>query len=180
MTRQGSLVYYLAAWVCGSFFLSLAVWIHAAVRGGQPLFAPKGAADLLTIYFFCLAFGWFQSLLGGFLLRRFAIFTGSYEAWQWFIVGAVLWPIIILILDKIGGSATWGPNSANGAWTMFVTGAMIVRREGTWIAAPAGGLVGLVLFTINRAFTSRPEPEETPEKSTNREKIAPRKKKKRG
>jgi len=157
MTRRGSLVYYLTGWVCGSFLLAIAVWLHALARGGQPMFVSKGAADLLTIYFFCLTFGWFQSIFAAFFLRRIAIYAKFDRSWQWAITGAAVWPILIFALDKLGGSATWGPNSSNSGWTLFVLGAMIVRREAIWIAAPAGALAALVLFAVNRSFARSPE-----------------------
>lgn len=157
MTRRGSLVYYLTGWVCGSFFLAIAVWLHALARGGQPMFVSKGAADLLTIYFFCLTFGWFQSIFAAFFLRRIAIYAKFDKSWQWALTGAAVWPILIFLLDKLGGSATWGPNNSNSDWTMFVFGAMIVRREAIWIAAPAGALAAMVLFAVNRSFAPSPE-----------------------
>ena len=52
MTRQGTLAYYLAAWVIGCFIVSLLVWV-IAVASGQP---PR-AAMLLEMYFFALVFG---------------------------------------------------------------------------------------------------------------------------
>ncbi|MGO9642754.1 MAG: hypothetical protein ACLP1Y_15775 [Candidatus Acidiferrales bacterium] len=178
MTRRGSLVYYLTGWVCGSFFLAVAVWIHSLARGGQPLFVSKGAADLLTIYFFSLAFGWFQSIFGAFFLRRIAIYAKFDEPWQWFLTGAALWPLLIFLLDKIGGSATWGPDSSNSGWTLFILGAMIVRREAIWIAAPAGGLAALVLFAVNRSFAPRPEPDDATNQPSGKDNETERKRKK--
>ena len=152
MTRRGSLVYYLAGWVCGSFFLAMAVWLHAFALHAEKKFSSNAAAGLLTIYFFTLAFGWFQSIFAAFLLRRIAISAKFNQAWQWALTGAALWPLLIFVLDKIGDSMNWNPGNAEGGWTMFVSGAMIVSREGIWIAVPAGALAALVLFTVNRPF----------------------------
>jgi hypothetical protein len=160
MTRRGSLVYYLAGWVCGSFFLALAVWLHAYALHTQQKFSSNGAAGLLTVYFFTLAFGWFQSIFAAFFLRRIAIFAKFNAPWQWALTGAALWPLLILLLDKIGNSAHWSPDNSQSGWTMFVSGAMIVSREAIWIAAPAGALAALVLFTVNRSFAAAPETEE--------------------
>jgi hypothetical protein len=152
MTRRGSLVYYLAGWVCGSFFLAVAVWLHAFALHTQQKFSSNAAGGLLTVYFFTLAFGWFQSIFAAFFLRRIAIFAKFNQAWQWALTGAALWPLLIFILNKIGNSANWNPDNAEGGWTMFVSGAMIVSREAIWIAAPAGALAALVLFSVNRSF----------------------------
>jgi len=157
MTRRGSLVYYLAGWVCGSFFLAIAVWLHAYALHTQQKFSSNGAAGLLTIYFFTLAFGWFQSIFAAFFLRRIAIYGKFNAAWQWALTGAALWPTLIFLLNKIGSSANWSPDNSQSGWTMFVSGAMIVSREGIWIAAPAGALAALVLFTVNRSFLTIPE-----------------------
>jgi hypothetical protein len=157
MTRRGSLVYYLAGWVCGSFFLAVAVWLHAYALGTQQKFSSNGPAGLLTVYFFTLAFGWFQSIFAAFFLRRIAIFAKFDAPWQWALTGAALWPLLIFLLDKIGNSAHWSPDNSQGGWTMFVSGAMIVSREAIWIAAPAGALAALVLFTVNRSFMPVPE-----------------------
>ncbi len=35
MTRSGSLAYYLAAWICGCFFMSVLIWLKDLV--GAPL-----------------------------------------------------------------------------------------------------------------------------------------------
>ncbi len=56
MTRRGSLVYYLAAWVCGCFFASLVVWI-APQESRLSLEGFRGLRIFFFIYFLCLAVG---------------------------------------------------------------------------------------------------------------------------
>jgi len=179
MTRRGSLVYYLAGWVCGSFFLAVAVWLHAFAHHTERNFSSNAAAGLLTIYFFTLAFGWFQSIFAAFFLRRIAIFAKFNEAWQWAFTGAALWPLLIFILNKIGNSANWNPDNAEGGWTMFVSGAMIVSREALWVAAPAGALAALVLFTVNRSFLPSVDTSEAASEAPAADKKLQKKKKRR-
>src|SRR5215469_17925078 len=68
MTRRGSLAYYLAAWVCGCFFMALTIWLGNEVHPT----VPRSVALLLVTYFFSLMFGAVTSLLFGFFLRRAA------------------------------------------------------------------------------------------------------------
>jgi hypothetical protein len=152
MTRSGSLAYYLAAWICGCFFLALAVWAHAAAAGHSPLAGQSGASSLLTVYFFSLIFGFLDSILGGFLLRRVAIAAHFGRAWQWAVAGALLAPLEIFALARCGDAMLWQPGNIPSLWSFFVLAPMIVEREATWLAAPAGALAALVLYSIHKAF----------------------------
>jgi len=152
MTRSGSLAYYLAAWICGCFFLALAVWAHAAVTGHSLMRGSSGASNLLTVYFFSLIFGFLDSILGGFVLRRVAIAAHFRHAWQWALAGALLAPLEIFALARWGDAMLWQPGNMPSVWSFFVLAPMIVEREATWLAAPAGALAALVLYSIHKAF----------------------------
>jgi hypothetical protein len=152
MTRSGSLAYYLAAWICGCFFLALATWAHAAAAGHSLLHGASSASNLLTVYFFSLIFGFLDSLVGGFLLRRVAIAAHFQRAWQWAVAGAVLAPLEIFAFARWGDAMLWQPGNMPSVWSFFVLAPMIVEREATWLAAPSGALAALVLFSIHRAF----------------------------
>jgi hypothetical protein len=157
MTRSGSLAYYLAAWICGCFFLALAVWAHAAIAGHSPLAGSNGGArNLLTVYFFSLIFGCADSIAGAFVLRRIAIAARFRRAWQWALVGATLAPLEIFALARCGDAMKWQPGSVPSAWMFFVLAPMIVEREATWLAAPAGALAAMVLYSIHKAFGPKP------------------------
>ncbi|MGB6429270.1 MAG: hypothetical protein WBF06_01695 [Candidatus Acidiferrales bacterium] len=157
MTRSGSLAYYLASWICGCFFLALAVWAHAATGGHSPLHGSSGASNLLTVYFFSLIFGFLDSIIGGFLLRRVAIVAHFARAWQWAAAGAVLAPLEIYAFARWGDAMLWQPGNMPSVWSFFVLAPMIVEREAAWLAAPAGALAALVLFSIHKAFGPKPE-----------------------
>ena len=49
MTRHGSLVYYLASWICGGFFLTVAMFLQEKVSPSEMGIGPSGAgAAILT------------------------------------------------------------------------------------------------------------------------------------
>ena len=56
MTRRGSLIYYLTAWICGCFFMSLAIWIRDF--WGSTVTSPRSheAFGILFFYFYGLVF----------------------------------------------------------------------------------------------------------------------------
>jgi hypothetical protein len=157
MTRSGSLAFYLAAWICGCFFLALAVWAHAAAAGHATPHASSGASDLLTVYFFSLIFGCFDSILGAFVLRRIAIAAHFARLWQWAVAGALLAPLEIFLLARSGDAMKWKPGDIPSAAMFVVLAPMIVEREATWLAAPAGALAATVLFSIHKAFGPKPD-----------------------
>ncbi len=70
MTRRGSLAYYLAAWVCGSFFFAAARFI-AAPKSLDYLLTPDTRGFLAAV-FFILAYGWLFTLGLALLLRWLA------------------------------------------------------------------------------------------------------------
>jgi hypothetical protein len=156
MTRSGSLAFYLAAWICGCFFLALAVWAHAAAAGHATPHASSGASDLLTVYFFSLIFGFFDSILGAFVLRRIAIAAHFARLWQWAVAGALLAPLEIFALARWGDAMKWKPGDIPAVGMFFVLAPMIVEREAVWLAAPAGALAAMVLYSIHKAFGPKP------------------------
>ena len=155
MTRSGSLAYYLAAWICGCFFLALGVWAHAAAEGHALPAGPGGAGNLLTVYFFSLIFGFFDAIVGGFLLRRVAIAARFQRAWQWAAAGAVLAPLEVFALAHWGDAMKWKTGDMPSVGMFFTLAPMIVEREATWLAAPAGALAALVLYSIHKAFGAK-------------------------
>ncbi|MGB6545733.1 MAG: hypothetical protein WBE97_08925 [Candidatus Acidiferrales bacterium] len=152
MTRSGSLAYYLAAWICGCFFLALAVWAHAAAAGHATLHGSSGASNLLTVYFFSLIFGCVDSIIGGFVLRRVAIVAHFRNVWQWAAAGAVLAPLEVFALARWGDAMKWKPGDIPPVGMFFVLAPMIVEREAVWLAVPAGALAAMVLYSIHKAF----------------------------
>lgn len=159
MTRRGSLAYYLAAWVCGCFFMSATIWFSS-------LWLPtaRSVSDLLFVYFLYLMNGVLPMLLFGFVLRRAAKGMGLTHTWQWLVAGAVLTPALTALL---GMMSSW--HAVQGAgWRDWVSSYLLSTRANQvpprWmpvITAPAGAATAWVLFRIDRAF-SRPYSETTP------------------
>ncbi len=72
MTRHGTLAYYLAAWVCGCFFMSSAIFLRFALDPHRdiPLSLRGAIANFWLFTFVGLIFGVGISLAGSFLMRR--------------------------------------------------------------------------------------------------------------
>ena len=66
MTRRGSLIYYLTAWICGCFFMSLAIWTEGFVGRDGHLLRDRRSVWHLFFYFYGLVFGALAVLIGAF------------------------------------------------------------------------------------------------------------------
>lgn len=151
MTPRGSLAYYLAAWVCGCFFMAVTIWMASALHPIES----RTASLLLYLYFLSLMFGAIMSLLLGFLLRRLATEMGWKFTWHWLAGGAVLAPILTVLL----GAAASSHALQNSSWRnwIFIPLARTYLLNGgdRWaalLAAPAGAATAWVLFRVDRAF----------------------------
>ena len=158
MTRRGSLVYYLTAWVCGCFFVSLPVWLHLLHAGGAfPVSLVRHSAAFLLFYFYSLLFGFCGALLGAFLLRSIARVARWDRLWQWVLLGAALAPLLMLLLGWPGPRIPWS-DSAAGKWLSLVwAGPAVVVEQGLWLAVPAGAATAWLLHSIHRAFEQQPD-----------------------
>lgn len=150
MTRRGSLAYYLAAWVCGCFFMALTIWLSS-------LWLPtaRSVSDLLFVYFLYLMSGVLPMLLFGFVLRRIANGMHWAHAWHWLVGGAILAPALTALLGVMSSSQIF----QGGGWHDWIssyllsTSAIYVPPSWTSIVtAPAGAATAWVLFRIDRAF----------------------------
>src|SRR5579862_71414 len=91
MTRRGSLVYYLASWICGGLFLTVAMFLQEKASPTGMGIGPSGAgAAILTTYFLVLIFCAFLSVLFAFLLRRLMAWCHAENLWQWVLAGTIL------------------------------------------------------------------------------------------
>jgi hypothetical protein len=158
MTRRGSLIYYLTAWICGCFFMSLAIWTRD--RWGASVSSPRSreAFGVLFFYFYGLVFGALAVLIGAFILRRIMTLLKCKTPLHWAVAGAILAPILI------GGLGAWGVRV--GAQqrldprllSFLLLGPAMVVQAGWWLAIPAGAATGFLLCRVERAF--RPQPPE--------------------
>jgi hypothetical protein len=152
MTRRGSLAYYLAAWVCGCFFMSTTIWLSS-------LWLPsvRSVSDLLFVYFLYLMNGVLPMLLFGFVLRRAANGIGWNRTWQWIVGGAILAPALTALL---GMMSSWQIFQGTG-WRDWIYESLLassaIYTNPNWMAiitAPAGAATAWVLFRIDRAFAA--------------------------
>jgi hypothetical protein len=149
MTRSGTLAYYLAGWVIGCFVVSLLQWVGNALSGDF-----ETASDLLTTYFFCLAFGAVAILLFSFLLRRAMHPLGTHYIGVWFASGAALGLILIAGLIHV---QTRLISVQPGGFEAFLFGAVlkpadVLAGKNLWQAPVDGAVTGAVLCLVDRAF----------------------------
>ena len=160
MTQRGSLIYYLTAWICGCFFMSLAVWTQDLWRA--TVFNPRSrdAFGVLFFYFYGLVFGGLAVLIGAFLLRRIMTLLKCKTPMHWAVAGAILAPLLI------GGLGAWGVRVGAEQrleprlLSFLLLGPTMVVQAGWWLAIPAGAATGFLLCRVQRAFA--PQPPATP------------------
>src|ERR1700730_15090225 len=91
MTRRGSLVYYLASWICGGFFLTVAMFLQEkASPTGMGIGPSAAGAAIIITYFLVLVFCAFLSLVFAFLLRRLTGWFRAERLWQWVLASTIL------------------------------------------------------------------------------------------
>src|SRR5579864_4558507 len=161
MTRRGSLVYYLASWICGGLFLTVAMYLQERASPEGMGIGPTGAGPaIIMTYFLVLIFCAFLSVVFAFFLRLSMDWLHGESLWQWALAG------VILSLPM-----TWGVR-----WASRVTDAAGLQGAGRQIAVflflgvrgiaenhpflglPVAALNAAVLFLIHRAFAQKAEP----------------------
>ena len=148
MTRSGSIAYYLAAVVCGSFFFTLAHFLIGTDRGSDP----DWARAILFSFFLGTIFMCIPQIIAGFVLRRLAGPLHWTKAWHWAIGGAGVFLLVLIVLgiagtafDRVAAGSRIAPLGP------FVFG-QSTMRSGIWQTLSAGALTALVLFSVQRAF----------------------------
>ena len=163
MTRRGSLAYYLAAWICGCFFMSALIWVKDLTAGASfELITMRSAFGLLFFSFYGLILGAAAALLGAFLLRRLMTLVHWEYAWQWALAGGALAPILVGALGAWWRHATLAPVRAGPRWlSLLAFGPSVVLEAGLWLAIPAGAATAFVLYRVHRAFVLLAHPQES-------------------
>jgi hypothetical protein len=149
MTRRGTLVYYLAAWVIGCFVMAFLKWLGEALAG---IFQP--ASILLTTYFFSLIFGAIATLLFALLLRRSMRLLGTHALWAWFLGGAMLSFAEIFALIRAQNALLSIRSGAFGEilFAAVLEGAASLAGRNLWQAPVGGAITAVVLCLVDRAF----------------------------
>ncbi len=155
MTRRGSLVYYLASWICGGFFLTIAMFVQEKASPQGMGIGPTGAgAAILTTYFLVLIFCAFLSFLFAFLLRQAMSWLRAENLWQWALAGIILsLPITWAVRWASRATDAAGLEGAGRQVAVFLfLGVRGIAEHHALLALPVAALNAAVLFLIHRAF----------------------------
>jgi hypothetical protein len=160
MTRRGSLVYYLASWICGGLFLTVAMYLQERVSPEGMGIGPSGAgAAIIMTYFLVLIFCAFLSLVFAFLLRLSMRWLHAEHLWQWALAG------IILSMPMTWG-VRWASRATDAAGlqgagrqiaVLLFLGVRGIAERHALLGLPVAALTAAVLFLIHRAFAQKAE-----------------------
>ncbi|MFZ3329124.1 MAG: hypothetical protein WA197_00720 [Candidatus Acidiferrales bacterium] len=152
MTRRGSLIYYLAAWALGCFFMVVVVWCWDLLVVSHRDLLREATEGFLTLVVYGYLFGAPTALLFGLLLRRIMAALKCKTPLHWAGVGAILAPLVIVALGFASrGAAKVLPQEYVSVLFLLV-GSENILRVGWWLPIPAGAATGYYLGRIQRAF----------------------------
>ena len=160
MTRRGSLVYYLASWICGGLFLTVAMYLQeSASPEGMGIGPTSAGAAIITTYFLVLIFCAFLSFVFAFLLRLSMDWLHAQSVWQWVLAG------IVLSLPMTWG-VRWASRATDAAGfqgaarqiaVLLFLGVRGIAEHHALLGLPVAALTAAVLFLIHRAFSQKAE-----------------------
>jgi len=160
MTRRGSLVYYLASWICGGLFLTVAMYLQERAAPEGMGIGPSGAgAAIITTYFLVLVFCAFLSVVFAFLLRLSMDWLHAERLWQWVLAGGILsLPMSWGVLWASRATDAVGLQGAGRQIAVFLfLGARGIAERHALLGLPVAALTAAVLFLIHRAFSQNAE-----------------------
>ena len=160
MPRHGSLVYYLSSWICGGFFLTIAMFLQEKASPQGMGIGPTGAgAAILTMYFLVLIFCAFLSLVFAFLLRLSMGWLNAERFWEWALAGVVLaLPMMwgVRWASRVTDAA--GLEGAGRQVAVFLfLGVRGIAEHHALLALPVAAVNAAVLFLIHSAFVEKPQ-----------------------
>jgi hypothetical protein len=151
MTRSGSLAYYMAGVVCGSFFYTL---VHFVADFGNRASNGVWGRDILLAFFLGTIFGWFPQIVAAFVLRKLSGPLKWSAAWHWVVGGAGIFLVVFLLIGIAG--AQLEPLTAgtryDGLERILFGQAMLSARSSVWQGLLAGAATSFVLYRVHRAF----------------------------
>ncbi len=160
MTRRGSLVYYLASWICGGLFLTIAMYVQERASPEGMGIGPTGAgATIIMTYFLVLVFCAFLSVVFAFLLRLSMRWLHAERLWEWMLAG-------IILAVPMTWAVRWASRAADAAGlqgaarqiaVLLFLGVRGIAEQHPFLGLPAAALDAAVLFLIHRAFTQKSE-----------------------
>jgi hypothetical protein len=149
MTRRGSIAYYLAAAVCGSFFLAVCYFVYFQFAGSD---SQHWGRDFLFLYFFAILFASLPVALGAWLLRRLVAKLDWKQAWQWLLAGTSVFLAVVWGLGRIGVALVDADAPGAVALMPLLGGPMFAALYPPWIPLPAAAATAATLFLVHRAF----------------------------
>jgi hypothetical protein len=156
MTRRGSIVYYLAALVVGSFFLAGAYQLRWL---GMPLSSAERARGRLYDYFFGLVFAACTLLLSAYFLRKVTSWLGLKNVWLWVSAGAGVTLATVWTLGGLGTLLLFRMDLPSflllPLFYALVGPAMLLKEPfwlPLWLPILTGAPTAFVLYKIHRAF----------------------------
>ena len=160
MTRRGTFAYYLAAIVCGAFFIAAAYFAHSVWMFGA---SERWARDFLFAYFLAVIGGFLPTLLFAFLLRRAMRALQWQAAWRWLVAGAVLGTALLWGLTRLGFFIEAVHFSAamqivKSVLMFSLVGPIMLSATPFWLPPLAFAATAGVLHCIHRAFEPTAEP----------------------
>lgn len=163
MTRRGSLIYYLAAWVFGCVPVSFTMWLNVFVISRRNGIIQSDQIALLLAYsFYGLLLGAFPAFVCAFIVRRLMTGLNLMKVWQWSLGTMIVAPVVLVVLGVVGRKINnpMLPNLNPAA--LLTYGAEFLLEGGmVWLALPTGAITGCVLFTVERAFAPQPQVQPT-------------------
>ncbi len=156
MTRRGSIAYYLAAVVCGSFFLAVSYFLYFQAAGSD---SKQWGRDLLFLYFFGVLFAALPLVLGAWLLRRVVARLNWKQGWQWLLTGTAIFLAVVWVLGRTGVALVDADVPGTMALMPILGGPMFATLYPLWVPLPASAATAATLFLVHRAF-AEPAPEE--------------------
>ena len=158
MTRRGSLVYYLASWICGGLFLTLAMYLQERASPQGIGIGPTGAGvAIITTYFLVLVFCAFLSVVFAFLLRLSMDWLRAERLWHWALAGAILaMPMTWGVRLASRATDAAGLQGAGRQIAVFLfLGVRGIAENHPFLGLPVAALTAAVLFLIHRAFAHK-------------------------
>jgi hypothetical protein len=160
MTRRGSLVYYLASWICGGLFLTVAMYLQERASPEGMGIGPSGAgAAIITTYFLVLVFCAFLSVVFAFLLRLSMRWLRAESLWQWALAG-------IILSVPLTWAVRWASRATDAAGlqgagrqlaVLLFLGVRGIAENHPLLGLPVAALNAGVLFLVHRAFSQKTE-----------------------
>jgi hypothetical protein len=162
MTRRGSLIYYLAAWALGCFFMVVVVWCDDLLQVSSQDRLREATEGFLTLIVYAYLFGAPTALLFGLLLRRSMLAVKCKTPLHWTLVGAILAPLLVAALGFASRSAARMLPQEYATVLFLFVGSEAILRVGWWLAIPAGAATAYYLGRIQRAFSMPLKAEPSP------------------